>query len=349
MRAGDEFIDEVTIAVFAGDGGDGRISFRREKFIPRGGPDGGDGGRGGNVLFVADRSLRTLRDHRYRRKFRADAGVAGGVNQREGANGEDILIRVPMGTTIFDADAADDVPPLADLTADTDRFVAARGGRGGWGNMRFATATRQTPDFAKPGLPGDRARLRLSLRLIADAGLVGLPNAGKSTLLSRISAARPKVGAYPFTTLAPALGVAEVDEQRFVVADIPGLIEGASQGAGLGDRFLRHIERTRVLVHLVDVGTPLLEERDPLTDWETVRTELTAYGAALEQRPEIVVLNKIDLLPDRAVLDALADSLRERTSVRSVHFLSSATGEGVLEVLRAIAAEVAAADDEAAA
>jgi len=349
MRAGDEFIDEATIAVFAGDGGDGRISFRREKFIPRGGPDGGDGGRGGDVRFVADRSLRTLRDHRYRREFRADAGVGGGVNQREGANGEDILIRVPVGTTLFDADAEPDAPALADLTADSEVYVAAKGGRGGWGNMRFSTATRQTPDFAKPGLPGGRARLRLSLRLIADAGLVGLPNAGKSTFLSRISAARPKVAAYPFTTLSPALGVAEVDEQRFVVADIPGLIEGASEGAGLGDRFLRHVERTRVLVHLVDVGTPLLEERDPLTDWETIRTELIAYGAKLEERPVIVVFNKVDLLPDRKVLDALIERLKERSSVRSVLLLSGATGEGVREVLRAIAAEVAAGDGEAAA
>jgi GTP-binding protein len=349
MKPGDEFIDEATIAVFAGDGGDGRVSFRREKFIPRGGPDGGDGGRGGDVVLVADRSLRTLRDHRYRREFRAGAGVAGGVNQREGANGDDVVIRVPVGTTIFDADADPGAAPLVDLTSEADRFVAARGGRGGWGNMRFATATRQAPDFAKPGLPGGRVRLRLSLRLIADVGFVGLPNAGKSTLLSRISAARPKVAAYPFTTLSPALGVVEVDEQRFVVADIPGLIEGASKGAGLGDRFLRHVERTRVLVHLVDVGTPLLEERDPLADWGTVRTELAEYGAALEERPEIVVFNKIDLVPDRSVLENLAASLRERASVRSVHFLSGATGEGIRELLRAIAAEVAAADGEEAA
>jgi len=345
MKSGDEFIDEATIAVFAGDGGDGCISFRREKFIPRGGPNGGDGGRGGNVIVVADRSLRTLRDHRYRREFRAGAGVPGAGNQRAGSDGDDVVIRVPVGTTLFDADAAPEAAPLADLTTAGDRWIAARGGRGGWGNTRFATATRQTPDFAKPGLDGGHARLRLSLRLIADVGLVGLPNAGKSTLLSRISAARPKVAAYPFTTLSPALGVVEVGEQRFVVADIPGLIEGASQGAGLGDRFLRHVERTRVLVHLVDVGTPLLEEREPLADWETVRGELSAYGAAaLEQRPEIVVLNKIDLVADRTVLDELAESLEGRASVRSVHALSGATGEGLRELLRAIADEVVAAD-----
>ncbi len=339
MRPGDEFIDEATIAVFAGDGGDGCVSFRREKFVPRGGPDGGDGGRGGDVIVVADRSLRTLRDHRYRREFRAGSG----------AGGDDVVIRVPVGTTLFDADAPEDAEPVADLAENEQRYVAARGGRGGWGNIRFKTATRQTPDFAKPGRDGGRARLRLSLRLIADAGLVGLPNAGKSTLLSRVSAARPKVAAYPFTTLAPALGVVTVDEQRFVVADIPGLIEGASDGAGLGDRFLRHVERTRVLVHLVDVGTPLLEERDPLVDWRTVRSELSAYGAGLENRPELVVFNKIDLVADRAVLEPLADEVRSDPAVRSVHFLSGATGEGLQELLRALAAIVAAADGECAA
>ena len=349
MRPGDEFIDEATIAVFAGDGGDGCVSFRREKFVPRGGPDGGDGGRGGDVILVADRSLRTLRDHRYRREFRAGAGTAGAGNGRAGADGDDVVIRVPVGTTLFDADGPEEAEPLADLTSDAERYVAARGGRGGWGNTRFKTATRQTPDFAKPGLPGGRAHLRLSLRLIADAGLVGLPNAGKSTLLSRISAARPKVAAYPFTTLAPALGVVTVDEQRFVVADIPGLIEGASGGAGLGDRFLRHIERTRVLVHLVDVGTPLLEERDPLADWETVRSELSAYGARLEERPELVVFNKIDLVSDRDALAPLADAVRAHPAVQSVHFLSGATGEGLQELLRALAASVAAANGECAA
>jgi GTP-binding protein len=330
-----DFIDEAIIDAVAGDGGNGRVSFHRAKYVPRGGPDGGDGGRGGDVVLVADRNLATLRDHRYQREFAAGAGEDGGVNQRAGARGADVIVRVPVGTLILDAGASEDAEPLCDLAADGQRFVAAKGGRGGFGNVRFATATRQTPDFAKPGLPGERRRLRLSLKLIADVGLVGLPNAGKSTLLSRISAARPKVAAYPFTTLVPGLGVAESGEKRFVVADIPGLIEGASRGAGLGDRFLRHIERTRVIAHLVDAGTALLEDRDPLADYETVRAELAAYGAGLDARPEIAVLNKVDLLPDRKALEPFAERLRARG--REVHFLSGATGEGVAELLAAFA------------
>jgi len=329
-----DFIDEAIIDAVAGDGGNGRVSFRREKYVPRGGPDGGDGGRGGDVVFVADRNLATLRDHRYQREFAAGRGEDGGTNQRSGANGADVVVHVPVGTLILDAGAPGGAEPLCDLAADGLRFVAARGGRGGFGNVRFATSTRQTPEFANPGLAGERRRLRLSLKLIADVGLVGLPNAGKSTLLSRISAARPKVAAYPFTTLVPGLGVAQCGERRFVVADIPGLIEGASRGAGLGDRFLRHIERTRVIAHLVDVGTALLEERDPLADYETVRAELAAYGAGLEARPEIVVLNKVDLLADRSVLKDLAEALRQRGS--EVLLLSGATGEGVAELLAAL-------------
>ena len=325
-----DFIDEATIEVAAGNGGDGRVGFRREKFVPRGGPDGGDGGRGGDVVLVAERNLATLMDHRYQRKFEAGHGEPGGTNQRSGSDGADVVVRVPVGTSVFDADEPAS-EPVADLVADGQRWIAARGGRGGWGNQHFATATRQTPEFAKSGLPGERMRLRLSLKLLADVGLVGLPNAGKSTLLSRVSAARPKVAAYPFTTLVPGLGVAQSGERRFVVADIPGLIAGASQGVGLGDRFLRHVERTRILVHLLDVGTALLEERDPLADYETVRAELTAYGAGLEERPEIVVLNKVDLVADRAVLAPLAAELAGRG--REVLELSGATGEGVTPLL----------------
>jgi GTP-binding protein len=330
-----DFVDEAIIEVVAGDGGDGCVGFRREKYVPRGGPDGGDGGRGGDVVLIADRNLATLRDHRYQREFRAGRGEPGGGNRRSGANGEDVVIRVPVGTAVLDADAPPDAEPLCDLAEPGQRFVAARGGRGGFGNARFATPTRQTPDFAKPGLPGERARLRLSLKLLADVGLVGLPNAGKSTLLARVSAARPKVAAYPFTTLVPCLGVAESGGRRFVVADIPGLIEGASGGAGLGDRFLRHVERTRVLVHLIDAGTALLEGRDPLADYDTVRAELAAYGADLARRPELVALNKVDLVADRAALAETAERLRARGC--EVFLISGATGLGVAELLAALA------------
>jgi GTP-binding protein len=329
-----DFIDEATIEAAAGHGGDGRVGFRREKFVPRGGPNGGDGGRGGNVVLLADRNLATLRDQRYQREFRAGDGEPGGPNQRSGADGADVVIRLPVGTSVFDAEAPPGAEPLCDLTRDGQRFVAARGGRGGFGNQHFATSTRQTPDFAKPGLPGERARLRLSLKLLADVGLVGLPNAGKSTLLARLTAARPKVAPYPFTTLVPCLGVAEAGERRFVVADIPGLIEGASQGVGLGDRFLRHVERTRVLVHLIDAGSALLEGRDPLAEYGTVRAELAAYGAGLDARPEIVVLNKVDLVSERDPLKSLAAELRARG--REVYFVSGATGEGVPELLHAL-------------
>jgi GTP-binding protein len=332
-----EFIDEAIIEAVAGDGGNGCVSFRREKYVPRGGPDGGDGGRGGDVVVVAERNLATLRDHRYQREFRAGRGEDGGVNQRSGAAGEDAVIRVPVGTLLYDAGAGEGGEPLCDLAEHGQRFVAARGGRGGWGNMHFATPTRQTPDFAKPGLPGGRARLRLSLKLLADVGLVGLPNAGKSTLLARISAARPKVAPYPFTTLSPSLGVAESGERRFVVADIPGLVEGASRGVGLGDRFLRHVERTRVLVHLIDAGTALLEGRDPLADYETVRAELAAYGAGLDRRPELVVLNKVDLVANRAELKPLAEA-------RGALLVSGVTGEGVAELLAQLARALDAQD-----
>jgi GTP-binding protein len=330
-----DFVDEAIIEAVAGDGGDGCVGFRREKYVPRGGPDGGDGGHGGDVVLVADRNLATLRDQRYQRTFQAGRGAPGGGSRRHGPAGEDAVIRVPVGTTVLDADAPEGAAPLCDLVEPGQRFVAARGGRGGFGNARFATPTRQTPDFANPGLPGERARLRLSLKLLADVGLVGLPNAGKSTLLARISAARPKVAPYPFTTLSPGLGVAESGERRFVVADIPGLVEGASRGVGLGDRFLRHVERTRVLVHVIDAGTALLLGRDPIADYDAVRAELAAYGADLARRPELVALNKVDLAADRGALEALADRLRGRGC--EVRLLSGATGEGVPELLASLA------------
>jgi GTP-binding protein len=342
MTQSDQFVDEAIVTTLAGDGGNGLASFRREKFVPRGGPNGGDGGRGGNVVFMADRNLGTLRDQKYRHEIRAAGGEHGGTNNRFGAGGEDTIVRVPIGTVLYDL--ADEGEVLHDLSEDGERFVVAKGGQGGHGNTRFKTSTRQAPDFATRGMPGQRRKLRLSLKLLADVGLVGLPNAGKSTLLRRISAARPRVADYPFTTLTPNLGVAEIDHRTFVVADIPGLIEGASEGVGLGDRFLRHIERTRVLVHLLDGAALLDDSRDLLSEYETIRAELEAYGEELGQRREIVLLNKTDLSPDTAPLDAIEKTLRERGL--EVLRGSGATGDGIAPLVRAMARAIDAVDAE---
>jgi GTP-binding protein len=342
MKLSEMFIDEATISVLAGDGGDGCVHMHREKFVPRGGPDGGDGGRGGDVVIVADRNLATLLEQRLRRENRAEAGAPGGPNGRNGKDGATLEIRVPVGTIVEDV-GGEAERRLADLKAHGDRCVVARGGRGGRGNQHFATPTRQTPDFAERGRAGGARELRLSLKLLADVGLVGFPNAGKSTLLRCLSSARPRVAAYPFTTLIPQLGVAECGERRFVVADIPGLIEGASQGAGLGDRFLRHIERTRVIVHLLDAGEAALESRDLLAGYEAIRGELRAYQPQLLERTEIVALNKVDLLPERGGLDAVEAELRRRGS--RVVRTSGATGEGIDLLLREI---VSALDEPAA-
>jgi GTP-binding protein len=331
---GDPFIDEAVVTVRAGDGGNGCISFRREKFVPRGGPAGGDGGNGGSVVFVADANLSTLLDQKYQRRIEAPRGGDGAGRNMAGRNGEDALVRVPVGTQIYGADAEPGEAPLADLAEAGQRFVAARGGIGGFGNARFATATRQTPDFAKPGTSGEARKLRLSLKLLADVGLLGLPNAGKSTLLARISAAKPRIADYPFTTLTPNLGVVTLDDQRFVVADIPGLIEGASEGAGLGDRFLRHIERTRVLLHLLDCSALLHDTRDLLGEYETVRKELAAYDTALSERRELVLLSKIDALGDRSVLGAAQRALEARGC--KVLRASGVSGEGIPELVRAL-------------
>jgi GTP-binding protein len=326
------FIDEAVVSVHAGAGGNGVVAWRREKYVPRGGPAGGDGGKGGDVVFVADARLATLRDQKYRPEVHAAAGEPGGSSLKTGADGADTVIRVPVGTVLYDPDEAG--TPLADLDAEGARFVAARGGRGGRGNARFATATRQTPDFATPGKPGEARRVRLSLKLLADVGLVGLPNAGKSTLLRRISAARPRVAHYPFTTLHPHLGVVERDDRRFVVADIPGLIEGASRGVGLGDRFLRHVERTRVLVHLLDGAALLDPSRDLLAEYDVIRRELSAYGEQLAERRELVFVNKVDLIGDRAALEPIVKRLSERGG--TVFLGSGATGEGVPDLVRAM-------------
>ncbi len=347
MNPNESFIDEATISVRAGDGGDGRVGMRREKFVPRGGPNGGDGGRGGDVIITADRNLSTLCDPRMRREIRAESGHKGGTSNRTGRDGLRAEIRVPVGTIVYDLDSEAENEVVVDLSKDGQSVLIARGGCGGRGNARFATATRQTPDFAEPGQKGEFRKLRLSLKLLADVGLVGFPNAGKSTLLSRISAARPRVASYPFTTLTPSLGVVEVGERRIVAADIPGLIEGASEGIGLGHRFLRHIERTRVIVHLLDAASFVFESVDLVERYEAIRQELGSYNLDLLERRELVVLSKIDLVIDPDALDPVEAELSRR-GLR-VFRLSSATGAGVEPLLRAmvqtldeaIAAEVA--------
>jgi len=329
-----KFVDTAQIVVQAGDGGRGCVSFRREKYVPRGGPNGGDGGNGGNAYIEASRSFRTLVDQRYQRLYRAGRGEHGRGKDQHGATGRDVTIKVPPGTVIADT-ASGDI--LGDLTEEGQRVLVARGGRGGRGNARFATATHRAPRFAQPGTAGENRTLRLDLKLIADVGLVGLPNAGKSSLLAAFSSARPKIAAYPFTTLTPNLGVVDVPPHgAFVVADIPGLIAGAAHGAGLGIRFLRHIERTRLLVHVVDVadGAP-----EPAEAVETVERELAAYDPALLARPRIVAANKIDL-PHSDGLTRL--TARCRASEMPLLPVSALTGEGVPGLIEAVAARLRA-------
>ena len=285
-----QFIDTAKIWIQSGKGGDGKVSFHREKYVASGGPDGGDGGRGGSVIFQVDDNLSTLMDFRYKRKYKAEPGVPGGSMRCTGKDGKNLVIRVPRGTILRDAQSGQVIKDLSD----SEPFVAAKGGRGGWGNVHFATPTRQTPRFAKPGMPGQELEIRLELKLLADVGLVGFPNVGKSTLLSMASAARPKIANYHFTTLVPNLGVVRIgDGESFVMADIPGIIEGASEGAGLGHDFLRHIDRCRLLLHVVDAAGS--EGRDPIDDLNKINDELAQYSMDLEKRPQIVVANKIDL------------------------------------------------------
>lgn len=285
-----KFIDEAKITIQSGDGGSGCVSFRREKFIPRGGPDGGDGGKGGDVILKSSPRKRTLYDFRYKRHLKAKNGAGGQGKKKAGKKGDDIIIEVPAGTVITDSETGE---TLKDFITPGETFVAATGGRGGQGNYHFKSATRRIPRFAQPGEPGQTIQLKLELKLIADVGLIGLPNAGKSTLISKISAAKPKIGAYPFTTLVPNLGVVYTDwGEPFVVADIPGLIEGAHEGAGLGTQFLRHIERTRILVHLIDVST--LEPENILSSYVTVNHELEKHSQKLSGRKQLLVLNKMD-------------------------------------------------------
>ena len=299
------FIDEADIYVRAGDGGNGCVSFRREAYVPRGGPDGGDGGRGGSIIFVADPSVNTLLDFRGRHKWIARNGAPGGGKKCFGKSGADLVVRVPPGTQITDSDK--DVR-IKDLVEPDEQFVAAAGGKGGLGNVHFASPTRQTPEIATDGQPGQQRRLHLELKLIADVGLLGLPNAGKSTLLSCLSAATPKIADYPFTTTKPYLGIVEASRgRRFVMADLPGLIEGAHKGVGLGDRFLRHVERTRVLLHLVE---PLpADGSDPLANYRSIRREIGRYSEHLAGRPEIVAVSKMDLTGAEDVRQLLAEEL----------------------------------------
>ncbi|PZN11436.1 MAG: GTPase ObgE, partial [Bacillota bacterium] len=331
------FVDEAEIFVQGGDGGNGAVSFRREKYVPRGGPDGGDGGRGGDVVLVVDPALNTLADLRYRRHYRAERGGNGEGSNRHGRRGRDCEVRVPPGTIVRDRDTGE---VLADLAEAGQRLVVARGGRGGRGNARFATPRRQAPRIAEKGEPGEARWLRLELRLLADVGLVGWPNAGKSSLLARVSAARPKIAAYPFTTLAPNLGVVERGPGRsFVIADIPGLIEGAHAGAGLGLEFLRHIQRTRVLIYVLDAaGT---EGRNPVEDLATLRQELAAFEPSLLERPAVVAANKMDLPAARERLEVIERAAGE--TGMAVVPISAATGEGVDELLDRVEAMLARA------
>ncbi|MFL5625820.1 MAG: GTPase ObgE, partial [Ktedonobacteraceae bacterium] len=326
------FYDHTKIYVKAGDGGNGSSHFRREKFAPLGGPDGGDGGRGGSVYLEATTNLNTLIDYRYRHHFKAGSGGAGAGQKMHGAKGEDIVLAVPRGTIVRDADSNE---LIADLVEDKQRVMVARGGRGGLGNTHFATATHQAPREAQKGEPGEERWITLELRLIADVGLVGYPNAGKSTLLSVVTAARPKIADYPFTTLAPNLGVVAVgqpgsrDEFGFVLADIPGLIEGAAQGVGLGHEFLRHVRRTRLLIHMLDGAS---FERDPWQDFESINQELREYDEQLAQRPQIVVLNKMDLPEAQERWPALRE--RAQAAGYPVFAISAATHEGTDELMR---------------
>ena len=328
------FIDRVKIRIKAGDGGNGVTAFRREKFVPRGGPSGGDGGRGGDVWLVADEGLNTLLHLRYNPEHKAERGRHGEGSNRHGKDGVDEIVQVPVGTQVFDAESGE---LLFDFTEAGQRYLAAKGGKGGWGNAHFATPTRRAPKFHFTGRPGDEKELQLELKLIADVGLVGFPNAGKSTLISVISAAKPKIADYPFTTLEPNLGVVDMGDYRtFVVADIPGLIEGASEGAGLGDRFLRHVERTKLILHLVDVSS--LSGRDPVEDYEIINRELSNYNEELGRRPQIVVATKIDALDEPERLE----SLRERAAKDGKDFfaISSVANKGVKELVAAVAALV---------
>lgn len=326
------FIDIAKIYVKSGKGGDGCVSFRREKYVPLGGPDGGDGGKGGDIIFEVDYNMNTLIDFRYNRKFLAGNGENGGASKCYGKDGKDVIIRVPEGTILIHSESG---KVITDLSGENRRFVLLKGGKGGKGNCKFCTPTRQAPDFAEPGMPNDEMNLTLELRLIADVGLIGLPNVGKSTLISKVTNAKPKIANYHFTTLHPNLGVVDYKGiGGFVIADIPGIIEGASKGIGLGLEFLRHIERTRVLVHILDVSG--LEGRDPIEDFKLINGELAEYNYDLMNRPQIVILNKSDMLYDGVEKIQVVKEAIKTLGYKYVFEMSAITGDGLLDVLKKI-------------
>lgn len=333
------FIDKARIFVKAGNGGNGAVSFRREKYVPAGGPDGGDGGRGASVIFEVDNDLRTLMDFKYQRKYVATPGGDGSKKRQAGKNGEDLILKVPAGTIIRD-EASNKI--IADLKSEGDRAVVARGGRGGKGNQHFANAVRQAPNFAKSGTDGEERWVILELKMIADVGLLGFPNVGKSTFLSVVTAAKPKIANYHFTTLTPNLGVVQTKfGDSFVLADIPGLIEGAAEGVGLGHDFLRHVERTKVLIHIVDISG--LEGRDALEDFDNINAELKLYNEKLATRPQVVVANKIDILEDESVFEEFKSTLEERGY--KVFKMSAATREGIDDVISYVSQVLKDAED----
>ncbi len=330
------FIDKAKIFIKAGNGGNGAIAFHREKYVAAGGPDGGDGGNGGNVIFKVDLGLTTLMDFRYKRKYAAENGENGSGKRQRGKNGANIIIKVPQGTIVRDFESN---RIIADLSDPDKEVILARGGSGGWGNSHFSTSTRQTPNFAKNGRMGDERMITLELKLLADVGLVGFPNVGKSTLLSVTTKADPKIANYHFTTLEPNLGVVNLGEHmNFVLADIPGIIEGASEGVGLGHEFLRHIERTRMLIHVVDVSG--IEGRNPIEDFEIINEELARYDMALEERPQIVAANKIDILQNNEIYDEFKKYIEEKGY--KIFEISAATNKGVNELMKYVYSELQA-------
>ncbi len=332
-----KFVDEVTVYVRSGDGGKGCVSFRREKFVPKGGPDGGDGGKGGDVVFIADRNLSSLLDFKYKQHLIAKRGEHGRGKKCHGRNAPDLVVKVPVGTLLRDADTGD---VIGDLVGDGDRLVVARGGRGGRGNARFVSSTNQAPRYAEPGEAGEEKRLRLELKLLADVGIIGLPNAGKSTLISRISAAHPRIAPYPFTTLIPNLGVVQLEDyRRFVVADIPGVIEDAHKGVGLGIRFLKHIERSKILLHVIDVS-----RSDPIHDYDTVISELGSFNPELLEKTQIIALNKVDTIKgDRERLKTIEGEFKAKGL--EVYPVSAITGEGIEGLIQGIVRDLYKRED----